>query len=197
VLPLVVAVAASGAACGGKAKKTGVTTTTAASPEEGGEKKRRRGAPPPAATEAAAPQANPRFAMLKPYFAQYHKRPVDTKTNLFRNNLAQFAPRVEIETEVEKPSEEPKTPLEYYDAETYRLVLIMSGTAQAKALVTDPKGKSFIIMVGTRIGNRGGKVASITATEVRVEEPGRQPVIKALEPPTRDIEKELQAVQEL
>jgi Tfp pilus assembly protein PilP len=197
VLSLLVAVAASGLACGGKAKKTGGTTTAAASSEEGGEKKKRRGAPPPAPTEAAAPQANPRFAMLKPYFSLYYKRPVDTKTNLFRNNLAQFAPRVEIETEVEKPSEEPKTPLEYYDVDSYRLVLIMSGTAQAKALVTDPKDKSFIIMVGTRIGNRGGKVASITATEVRIEEPGRQPVVKALEPPTRDMEKELQSVQEM
>jgi type IV pilus assembly protein PilP len=151
------------------------------------------GAPVPG---AEGPQGDPRFAMLKPYFHQYLKRPLDAKTNVFKSNLAQFAPRVEIEVDEQKAEEEPKTPLEYHDVDSYRLVLIMSGTAISKALLVDPKGKSFIVTVGTKVGNRGGKVAAISATEVRIEEPARPPVVKALELPSTEMERELQSVQE-
>jgi Tfp pilus assembly protein PilP len=72
----------------------------------------------------------------------------------------------------------------------------MSGTAISKALLVDPKGKSFIVTVGTKVGNRGGKVAAISATEVRIEEPARPPVVKALELPSTEMERELQSVQE-
>jgi len=153
------------------------------------------GAPVPV-PGAEGPQGDPRFAMLKPYFHQYLKRPLDAKTNIFKSNLAQFAPRVEIEVDEEKAEEEPRTPLEYHDVDSYRLVLIMSGTAISKALLVDPKGKSFIATVGTKVGNRGGKVAAISATEVRIEEPARPPVVKALELPSTEMERELQSVQE-
>lgn len=189
-------ISALGAGCGDTKKMT-MTGPMQVTGQQEGERKRRHAPPPQEATATAEVKSNPRFALLKPYFASYLKRPADTKVNIFRNNLAQFGPHVEIETDIEKPSDEPKTPLEYYDVNSYKLVLIMSGTAQSKALVTDPRGKSYVIMVGTKIGNHGGKVTSISATEVRIEEPGRPPVIKALEPPTQDLEKELQAVEEM
>jgi len=140
--------------------------------------------------------ANPKAAMIRPYFQGFTKKPVDGMIDPFRPNLARFAPHVEIEKEAVGPEEEPRTPLEYFDVNAYKLVLIMSGTAQAKALVVDPKNKSFIIQTGTKIGNRKGKIVSITATEVRIEEPEHPPVIKVLEPPVVEMEKELQAVQE-
>jgi len=153
-----------------------------------------------AATPGAAPAAaepNPKAALIRPYFMQSLKKPVEAKVDPFRSNLARFAPHVEITEEEEQAEvEEQKTPLEYFDVDAYQLVLIMSGTAQSKALVVDPKGKSYVVQPGTRIGNRQGKVVSITATEVRIEEPGRPPVIKALEPPVTEMEKELQAVEE-
>lgn len=149
------------------------------------------------AAGTAAVGANPRAALLRPYFLQSLQKPVEGKVDPFRSNLARFAPYVEISTEeAEAEGEEPKTPLEFFDVDSYRLVLIMSATAQAKALVVDPKGKSYVVQAGTRIGNRQGKVVSITATEVRIEEPGRPPVIKSLEPPVSEMERELQAVQE-
>lgn len=146
---------------------------------------------------ASAMAANPKAAMLGPYFQQSLRKPIESRVDPFRSNLARFAPHVEISLEEEGPEAgEPKTPLEFFDVDSYKLVLIMSGTAMAKALVVDPKGKSYVIQSGTRIGNRLGKVVSITATEVRIEEPGRPPVIKSLEPPVSEMEKELQAVQE-
>lgn len=146
--------------------------------------------------EAAPQQGNPKYAILKPYFKEYLKRPAEADVNVFKANLAAFAPIVEIEEEPESAQEEPKTPLEYYDADSYKLVLIMSGTAQAKAMLTDPQGKSYIVQVGTKIGNRGGKVASISSTEMRIEEPGHPVIIKALESGIADMERELQSVQE-
>lgn len=141
---------------------------------------------------------NPKAAIIRPFFAASLRRPIESRVNPFRSNLAHFAPHVEVaEEEVEKEEkEEAKTPLEFYDVNSYKLVLIMSGTALAKALVVDPKGKGYIVQEGTKIGNRGGKVVSITATEVRIEEPGNPPIIKSLEPPAEEMEKELQAVQE-
>ncbi len=148
--------------------------------------------PPP----VAPAQGNPKAAILKPYFKEYLKRPAEADVNVFKANLAQFAPMVEIEEEPSTAEEEPKTPLEYYDADSYKLVLIMSGTAQAKAMLTDPQGKSYIVQVGTKMGNRSGKVASISATEMRIEEPGHPVIVKALESGIEDMERELQAVQE-
>lgn len=158
-------------------------------------------APPPGAegqaAGAGALATNPKAALLRPYFQQSLRRPIESKVDPFRSNLARFAPHVEVSMEeAGAEGEEPKTPLEFFDVDSYKLVLIMSATAQAKALVVDPKGKSYVIQTGTRIGNRQGKVVSITATEVRIEEPGRPPVIKSLEPPVTEMEQELQAVQE-
>lgn len=140
--------------------------------------------------------SNPKATLLRPYFSLFAKRPIDGKIDPFRSNLARFAPHVEIEEETAGPEETPKTPLEYFDVHSYQLVIIMSGTAQPKALMVDPKGKSFIVQTGTKIGNRNGKIVSITATEVRIEEPALPPVTKVLEPPIVEMEKELQAVQE-
>lgn len=153
-------------------------------------------APPPPAPEPP-PEGNPRFQVLKPFFREYLKRPGEAIPNVFLNHLGDFTPLPDLEVSSEEDtSNEPKTPLEYYDVDSYRLVLIMSGTAQAKALLVDPQEKSYIVQVGTRVGNRQGKVVLITSTELRIEEPGRPLVIKALESPLTDLEKELQAVQE-
>jgi Tfp pilus assembly protein PilP len=153
-------------------------------------------APPIAPPPTPAAQGNPKYAILKPYFKEFLKRPADADINVFKANLAVFAPLVEIETEPESSQEEPRTPLEYYDTDSYRLVLIMSGTAQAKAMLIDPQGKSFIVQVGSKIGNRSGKIASISATEVRIEEPGHPVVVKAIESSLDDVMRELQAVEE-
>lgn len=164
--------------------------------QPGAENAPKPGAEAPAALVGSS-EASAKAALLRPYFQQSLRKPIEGKVDPFRSNLARFAPHVEVSTEEEGPgSEEPKTPLEFFDVDSYRLVLIMSATARAKALVVDPKGKSYVIQAGTRIGNRQGKVVSITATEVRIEEPGRPPVIKSLEPPVTEMEKELQAVQE-
>ncbi|HHW96555.1 MAG TPA: hypothetical protein GX737_04910, partial [Oligoflexales bacterium] len=127
-------------------------------------------APAPAAA-AAVPQGpvNEKYEIIAPFYKEALKRSLDGKVNLFRTNLDKFTPTVEIEAEPEVTTTEAKTPLEYYDADSYKLVLIMSGTAQAKALVIDPRDKSYVIQVGTLIGNRNGKVTSITSSTVVID----------------------------
>ena len=154
------------------------------------------GAQPPQAAAPVVQQGNPKYAILRPYFKEFLKRTADADVNVFKANLAAFAPITEIEAEPESTRDEPRTPLEFFDTDSYKLVLIMSGTAQAKAMLIDPQGKSFIVQVGTRIGNREGKIAYISATEVRVEEPGHPVIVKALESAIEDVLRELQAVQE-
>lgn len=154
---------------------------------------------PQTTTSQATPKAievDPKVAILRPFFARYAMRPLEGKINIFKSNLASFAPHVEVDLSAESETSGPKTPLEYYDVDSYKLVLIMSGIPQPKALVLDPKEKSYVLTEGTKIGNRGGKVVAITETEVRIEEPGHPPIIKALEQPWSEMEKALQAVQE-
>lgn len=148
------------------------------------------------AAQPGPPAANPRFALIRPYFSQFLRHPVEGKVNIFKRNLAQFAPRIDLDVTADSTSDEPKTPLELYDVENYSVTLIMSGTAMAKALLVDPRGKTYVATAGSKVGNRGGKIVSISSTEIRIEEPGRPATIKVLEPPTTDMIRELQAVQE-
>ncbi len=141
-------------------------------------------------------QPNPHFSIIRSFFFTYLKRPIDTKVDIFKANLASFAPTIEIEAEAEATEVQAGTPLQFYDIDSYKLVLIMSGTATSKALVIDPQDKSYVVQVGTPIGNRNGKVISISGGEVRVDEPGYPPIVKSLQSDDENMIRELQSVQE-
>jgi len=154
------------------------------------------GVPQAAQAAEAVPAAVTGPVGIRKYYFDYLHTPVEAKINPFQSNMAAFTPTVEIEADVVAEETGPVTPLQYYDTDSYKLVLIMSGTAIPKALVSDPQGKSYVIMVDTAIGNRQGRVVSITANEVRIDEPGFPPVVKTLGTDREDMIKELQSVQE-
>ncbi len=63
------------------------------------------------------------------------------------------------------------SPLQRYGIEQLKLIGIMASENNKKrAIVTDPKGKSFIIMKGSLIGQNNGRVAEILEDQVIVEE---------------------------
>lgn len=64
------------------------------------------------------------------------------------------------------------SPLQRYSLEQLKLIGIMAGENNSKrrAIVTDPKGKSFIIMKGSLIGQNNGRVAEILDDQVVIEE---------------------------
>lgn len=150
-------------------------------------------APPPAPVNTIA---GDRFKAIQPFFFAFRQSPVETQTNVFRSNLAAYTPTVEIEADTADEEQIPVTPLQVYDSDSYKLVLIMSGTATPKAQVIDPQGKAYNIKVGDQIGNKNGKVVSISGTEVRIEEPGFPPIVKSLQSSDEEMLKELRAVQE-
>lgn len=83
------------------------------------------------------------------------------KRDPFRSFLS-FGTRTEETT--------PRTPLQKYEIDQYRLVGIIWGVERPRALVEDPEGIGHVMEIGTYIGRNWGKVTQITAGEVVVTE---------------------------
>ena len=64
----------------------------------------------------------------------------------------------------------PLTPLQKYSLHELKLVAIITGTEDPKAMVEDPKGDGYIISKGTPIGDQYGEVSEIKKNEVVVVE---------------------------
>jgi type IV pilus assembly protein PilP len=64
----------------------------------------------------------------------------------------------------------PRTPLQRYEIDEYRLVGIIWGIDRPRALVEDPDSVGHVMEIGTYIGKNWGKVTQITASEVVVTE---------------------------
>ena len=64
----------------------------------------------------------------------------------------------------------PRTPLQKYEIDQYKLVGIIWGVDRPRALVEDPERTGHVIEVGTYIGRNWGKVTAIGENEVTVTE---------------------------
>ena len=62
------------------------------------------------------------------------------------------------------------TPLQQYDISQLKLVGIAGNGAKKVAMVTDKKGKSYVLSPGTLIGPNNGRVAQILDDQIIVEE---------------------------
>lgn len=71
-----------------------------------------------------------------------------------------------------KPTEEsePDTPLQSYDVSQFRLVGLIVGRGEPKAMVVAPDGKSYILSPGLKIGKNNGVITDITSESVSVQE---------------------------
>jgi len=67
-------------------------------------------------------------------------------------------------------SGEPRTPLERYEIGQLRLVAIIYGTAEPRAVVEDDEGLGYIVRVGTPIGPNSGQVRVIQRGRVVIEQ---------------------------
>jgi len=97
--------------------------------------------------------------------APFHYRP--------QGKLDPFKPFIKKETADQKRADlKFLSPLQRYGIEQLKLIGIMAGEDRQKkrAIVVDPKGKNFIIMKGTPIGQNNGRVAEILDDQVIVEE---------------------------
>ena len=62
------------------------------------------------------------------------------------------------------------TPLEQFDLSQLSLVAVVWKTGNARALVQDPSGESYIVAEGARMGKNDGTITTINDNMVRVKE---------------------------
>jgi type IV pilus assembly protein PilP len=67
-------------------------------------------------------------------------------------------------------SDVPRAPLEQFELQQLALSAIIWDSNRPRALVTDPGGRSFVIMKGSRIGKNAGRVVHIGDNLVLVKE---------------------------
>ncbi len=84
------------------------------------------------------------------------------KRDPFRSLLLEMASREKTDV--------PRAPLEQFELEQLALSAIIWETNRPRALVTDPGGRSFLIMKGSRIGKNSGRVVHIGDNLVLVKE---------------------------
>lgn len=113
------------------------------------------GAPPVAAVATATPTPEPEETAV----TEYNYDPIG-KRDPFRSLV--------VEELQNRPK--PKTPLQQYDLDQLKIVGIIWGISNPKAMVQTPDGKGFVVSKGTPIGKGRGKVTRITQKEVVVSE---------------------------
>jgi type IV pilus assembly protein PilP len=71
---------------------------------------------------------------------------------------------------VKEGGSELKTPLEEYNVSQFELVGIIWDVKDPKAIIKDPKGETYIVGKGTRIGRNNGKITKITERKIYIIE---------------------------
>ncbi len=64
---------------------------------------------------------------------------------------------------------------EKFELDQYKLVALISGTSQPRAMVEDPKNEGHIIRIGSRLGKNGGRITRISNKSIVVVEEFRAP----------------------
>ena len=81
-----------------------------------------------------------------------------------------FVPLSRIRKPLSKVGDEPATPLQSYDIVQFRLVGVIVGKGEPKAMVVGPDGKSYVLSKGVKIGKNDGVVIDITNEAILVKE---------------------------
>jgi type IV pilus assembly protein PilP len=123
----------------------------------------------PASVEKAAVKpapAAPPLAAAAPAPPAFIYSPVDLRDP--------FEPFVKLEEKKKLPIADPgrsRPPLQRFPIEQLTLVGVVWGeNGKARALIQDPQGKGYVVGVGTRVGDKDGKIARIQPDRVVIEE---------------------------
>ncbi|MEI6826203.1 MAG: pilus assembly protein PilP [Desulfuromonadales bacterium] len=94
----------------------------------------------------------------------------------FSNKKDPFKPFILVKAESKKTFESIKKekhdslPIHSFDVNQFKLIGIVSGGRENRAMVTDPGGKGYVLKVGMTIGKNDGTVVLINANGVDVVE---------------------------
>ncbi len=86
------------------------------------------------------------------------------------NSRDPFESPFDIVVEISLDNSVPLTPLQKFDLNQLRLIGLIIGKGDPRAMVIAPDGKSFIITKGVKVGRNNGSVAEITTDAIIVEE---------------------------
>ena len=81
-----------------------------------------------------------------------------------------FVPLSRIKKPLPGVDDEPETPLQSYDVAQFRLVGVIVGRGEPRAMVVAPDGKAYILAKGVKIGKNNGVVVDITNQTISVKE---------------------------
>ncbi len=65
-------------------------------------------------------------------------------------------------------------PIQTYEVGQFKVLGIITGLAENRAMVQDPAGKSYVIKVGALIGSRNGRLLNITVNALEISEQYRE-----------------------
>jgi type IV pilus assembly protein PilP len=93
----------------------------------------------------------------------------------FSNKKDPFKPFVVIKSDKNNLESRDKVqnsslPIHSFDVNQFKLIGIITGGRENKAMVTDPGGKGYVLKVGMLIGKNDGKVISISSNGVDILE---------------------------
>jgi type IV pilus assembly protein PilP len=94
----------------------------------------------------------------------------------FSNKKDPFKPFIVVKVESKRPSDTIKKdqhdslPIHSFDVNQFKLIGIVTGVRENKAMVTDPGGKGYVLKAGMTIGKNNGKIILINSSGVDVVE---------------------------
>lgn len=129
--------------------------------------------PAAVAAKPAAPQPKP---IQKPVSSALTLPPATVNQFDFSTKKDPFKPFAVVKAapvvtqESERKSIIGALPIHSFDVSQFKLIGIVTGSKDSRAMVTDPNGKGYVLKVGMTIGKNAGKVTSITTGGVDVLE---------------------------
>ena len=147
---------------------------------------------------------NPKWKPLIALFGDYNKRKIEALENPMLAHLVDHLEKPVIDTEREGPRREIATTVELEDGrpededprtwmalDRYKLIILMTGIARPKAVLTTLKGARYVLERGDPIGSEGGRVKAILQYKMLVAVPSEtEPRVVSIEPPLAQLAEE-------
>lgn len=140
---------------------------------------------------------NPKWTPLTGLFAEYTKLKIEAMENPMMAHLVDHLERPVIDgeraapvkfvatsVEIEEDRPEDHDPRTWMALDRYTLIILMTGIARPKAVVTTPNGTRYVLERGDPIGREGGRVKAILQYKMLVAVPKEtEPRVVSIEPP--------------
>jgi type IV pilus assembly protein PilP len=131
--------------------------------------------PAVATVPATAPKVVQQPAVQKPISSVSNLQPLAVVNQIdFSSKKDPFKPAI-VATVVKQTAANNKNgvqglPILSFDVGQFRLIGIVTGTKENKAMVVDPNGKGYVVKPGMIIGKNEGRVTSVNASGIEILE---------------------------